>query len=456
MIEPVTGQLLPSTADADRARVIAALHRLMTTGEPRHTNHDDGQWLQAEVDAAFARGDAEIERLALRAAVPLLARVTAPVSSIRELPALSIEMWPVLKVPRPATYTAAIDASVDGGELVTIDTLTNGRGASIGRFLPAAASLPGLHHLRLRATLTFASGSGLAVETRDLPELVYALYDPASTKVADAALLVESAAAASAQRLDGALPPIRFDQWLRTLVLQYGGEFKPSSEWRTAYCDERLLEPGIHARTRNICVVAEFFFLDRYSGVEQIWIRTGRVELAETEVRWLAEAPAFEGLMLRGVESGTLASLTDILRNPPDDWPLGDVSVAPEDITVAVRANSVHVEAALRNTGSADLRNVLVMVSMTTDGQKDTRRQLLVNVPQGGSTTVATDLPLLDRYGVVMVHAMQFSEHVIQGMSPFDPTPDDVVAFRIVNPRQAPRGYAEWLKSQCGPICRGF
>ena len=51
-------------SESTRGRVIAALNKLMITGEPRHTSHDEGQWLQTEVSAAVARGDAEITRLA--------------------------------------------------------------------------------------------------------------------------------------------------------------------------------------------------------------------------------------------------------------------------------------------------------------------------------------------------------------------------------------------------------
>jgi hypothetical protein len=51
--KPLKTQSAP--APADRAKVVAALERLIVTGEPRHTDHDEGQWLQREVDAAFAR-----------------------------------------------------------------------------------------------------------------------------------------------------------------------------------------------------------------------------------------------------------------------------------------------------------------------------------------------------------------------------------------------------------------
>ena len=48
----------PRPSPSTRGRVITALDKLMITGEPRHTSHDEGQWLQTEVSAAVARGDA--------------------------------------------------------------------------------------------------------------------------------------------------------------------------------------------------------------------------------------------------------------------------------------------------------------------------------------------------------------------------------------------------------------
>jgi hypothetical protein len=444
-----------STPETDRTRVIAALQRLMTTGEPRHIEHDEGQWLQNAVNAAFARHDAEIERLAQRAAMPLLARVTSPVSSTRDLPSLSIEMWTVLKVPKPHTYTAAIAVSVDGGDLVSIGTFSKGQGGTLRTMLPAIASAAGLHHLRLRAVLTFANGSGLAPETRDLPEIVYALYDERVNKPGDARFFIESVASVSAQRLDGALPPVRFDAWLRQVVLQHGGEgVETPAEWRTAYCDERLLEAGIHPRTRDLCVVADIYVRDGLAGVGHVWIRTGRVELTDTDVRWLAETPSFEGLMLRGVEIETLSALPDILETPADRWPVGDAAVAPEDMTLTVRGNSVHVEAVVRNTGTAKLHNVMVMVSITADGTRDVRRNFVVDVPRNGATTVTANLPLLDRYGAVVVHAMEMGEHALPHFFVVTLTQEDSLAFRIINPAQAPKGYAQWLRAQCGPVCR--
>src|SRR6266545_3013942 len=111
---PAAGQV--SDQDSNRSAVIAALETLMATGEPRHTDHDEGQRLQLAVDAALSRGDAEIERLAVRAATPLIASVTRPVNAIHDLPSIEFSANNVLRVRRPVAYSARMFASIDGGD----------------------------------------------------------------------------------------------------------------------------------------------------------------------------------------------------------------------------------------------------------------------------------------------------------------------------------------------------
>ena len=64
---PAVAQEAPTDS---RAALIAALERLMMTGEPHQTSLDDGQLLQLSIDDAIRNGDAEVERLAVRAAAP--------------------------------------------------------------------------------------------------------------------------------------------------------------------------------------------------------------------------------------------------------------------------------------------------------------------------------------------------------------------------------------------------
>lgn len=96
----------------DRRALIAALESLIATGEPRHTTHDEGERLQLAVDEAIARGDHEIEQLAIRAAAPLTAYISRPVNSTLDLPSVVFSASNVLRVRRSVPYTAQVHASV--------------------------------------------------------------------------------------------------------------------------------------------------------------------------------------------------------------------------------------------------------------------------------------------------------------------------------------------------------
>lgn len=164
----------------------------------------------------------------------------------------------------------------------------------------------------------------------------------------------------------------------------------------------------------------------------------------------------FEGIRLRGREYESLAALPGLLSTPPEDWPSGDVSVAPEEMTISVSRGTVHVKAVVRNNGSQPLPGVALVVGIGTGRERGINRQLVVDLLAFASKTIDVELPLLDRYGTVFLQALQIGgEHgPFESWSP-DPTPEDGVAFRIVNPRQAPPGYVEWVRKQCVP-CRGF
>jgi hypothetical protein len=150
----------------------------MLTGEPRHTDHDDGQLLQRAVDDAFRRNDVEIIRLAQRAASPIVPRIGLLISTVDDLPRLDIGTPDVLKLTRPVSSNVDIFASVNGGDSVRIAGLFR---APIDRVLPPAATKPGLH-IRLRAHITYiAEDTVPPQETRDLPDVVYAIYDPAES-----------------------------------------------------------------------------------------------------------------------------------------------------------------------------------------------------------------------------------------------------------------------------------
>ena len=443
----------PST----RERVLAALETLMTTGEPRHTSHDEGQWLQAEVSAAIARGDAEITRLAQHAAIPLIAVARTPVSPLGSNPPVGIEMPPVLTLPMAVAYRAHLFASVNGGELVAVGTVsTDRRESALDWSLLESAKKAGLHHIRLRAQIIY-DGSTLPAETRDLQEVVYAIYDPNADVKLDARYYEMSAKNVSARRLDAALPDIPFATWLHDLATQYSDK-KDEQQWRTTYCDEFSVEAGLPPRRRDLCTVA---YLHLTGGWAEIWLRVGRIELTDSDVRWLVEGPAVEGIRLRYSNSSEvsagLSALPGLLTAAPASWPSPDLSVAPEDIAVTRTATTVHIAAVIRNSGNATSRGAQVIISVATSAtDRGITRSLVVDVPRAGTKEIEVSVPFSAPYGAVLAQVLQISEHTPHDTWTADPTPDDEVAVRIISPEHAPSGFVASLLQQCGPICRGF
>ncbi len=445
-------------SESTRGRVIAALNKLMITGEPRHTSHDEGQWLQTEVSAAVARGDAEITRLAQRAATPLIAGVRTPVSVLGFAPPLTIEMPAVLTLPTPVAYRADLFASVDGGELVPAGTVSSvKRNGSLDWSLLQPAKKAGLHHIRLRARIIYER-STLSPETRDLPEIVYAIYDPEVEARFDARFYITSAKSVSARRLDATLPDVPFATWLDDVVAPFNARKALEEPWRIAYCDELSVETGLPPRRRDLCTVAYFRLT---GGWGEVWLRTGRIELTNSEVRWLAEGPTVEAIRLRDTDcrevSEGLSALPGLLAAGPSSWPSANLSVAPEDITVTRTATSVHIAAVIRNSGTANSRGAEVMIgAVTSAADRGITRSFVVDVPRGGTTEIELLVPFSASYGAVVAQVMQISEHTPHDSWSPDPTPDDAVAFRIISPHRAPKGFAASLVEQCGPICRGF
>ena len=440
-----------------RGRVIAALETLMTTGEPRHTSHDEGQWLQTEVSAAIASGDAEITQLAQRAAIPLIAVARTPVSPLGSNPPVTIEMPPVLTLPTPVAYRAHLFASVDGDELVPVGTVsTDRRESALDWSLLESAKKAGLHHVRLRARIIYEL-STLAAETRDLPELVYAIYDPKADSRFDVRYYEAAAKSVSVRRLDATLPDVPFATWLHDLATQYSDK-KDEQQWRTTYCDEFSVEAGLPPRRRDLCTVA---YLHLTGGWAEIWLRMGRIELTDSDVRWLAEGPAVEGIRLRHSNSSEvsdgLSALPGLLAAPPASWPSPDLSVAPEDIAVTRTATTVHIAAIIRNSGNANSRGALVMIGAATSAtDRGITRSFVVDVPRGGTKEIEVSVPFSAPYGAVLAQVLQISEHTPHDTWTPDPTPDDEVAVRIISPEHAPKGFVASLLQQCGPICRGF
>ena len=443
----------------DRARVIAALERLIATGEPRHNSHDDGQWLQEEVDRAFAQNDAELLRLAKRAAQPLVVSLSSVISSTRSLPWLSVQTLPVLAVRGGGQYRADLVVSVDGGEAVRLAMPPAGsNGGIIDELLPRQASIPGRHTLRFTAQLTFADQT-LGVETRELPEVVYGIYQADSVDAASVRSFIDAARNANVRELDSSLPDAPFGAWLEAVAKSApNADFEPAHDyvWEVRYCDERLGEERAYSAVGDLCAVALFAVADGHNGIGQIWIRTGRIERVEGNIRWSAAAPSVEAIQLRTTDLGRLSELAPMLALPASSWPAPDISVLPEEILLRREGDVVHAQAIVRNSGPAAAHDVQIHLTASKDGVKRSSRTFIRAVPAKGFIEVTADLETREPYGEVMLHALQISEHVRRERWTPDPTPDDEAAFRVFGTDLAPRGYALKLRDMCGYGCRGF
>jgi hypothetical protein len=445
---------------SERARAMAALERLIATGEPRHSSHDEGEWLQQEVERAFALNDAELLRLAKRAANPVVVSLSPVISPTTSLPWLSVRPVPVLGVRNGGKYQADVMVSVDGGEPVRLGTPSHPAfdGGFLDEMLPPQASAPGRHTLRLTARLTFDDRT-LGVETRELPEVAYGIYQPESTQDASVRSFIDAARKASARDLDPSLPEVAFAAWLKAVAKAApNADFQPERDytWQVSYCDERLGEERPYSAVGDLCTVAQLEVADGQNGTGRIWIRTGRIERVEGNLRWSAVAPSVEGIELRTTDVARLSELPSILALPASAWPAPDISVHPEDIRLTREGEVLHVQAIVRNGGAAAAYDVQIHLTSSKDAVKRSSRTFVRTIPANSFVEVTADLENREPYGEVMLHALQVSEHARQERWSPDPTPDDEAVFRTFGTDQAPPGYVLKLRGMCGNGCRGY
>jgi hypothetical protein len=414
----------------DRHGLAAALESMIATGQPRHTTHDQGEWLQLAVDAAIARGDQEIERLAARAASPLTAWVTRPVSSTADLPGIEFNAQDALRVPRPVPYTARIAASVDNAAFVLLKaTVESGKSWSKRiDVLPGPATAPGFHVVRLRAQLRFGNGTAGWTEARTLPPVYYAIYAASGEPTAAIRALVYSPASTAVR------------------------EFDPQ------YCDERTGEAGITTAPTAVCSVVSFA-LGRDVG--QIWFRTAEIQETDQGMEWVPISPAhFEAVMLKdAAQQARLSSLPSLLDARPASRPVGDVAIVPNDIVLSPAAPIPGAFAAttvtVHNIGSGDLHKVLVNITFGVDpAKRGAARQFVVDIPAQQSVDLKLDVAFPNGYGFVMAHALQLTEHSPFGDGVYDPTPVNACALRVVNAHLASATYLETLLEEAGG-CNG-
>jgi hypothetical protein len=440
--------------DFDRRTVIAALDTLLVTGEPRHSDHGAGQWLQLAVDDAVARGDAEIERLAIRAASPLTASVSRPISSTRDLPSISFNAADVLRMTHAVPYTAQVYVSVDGGEFVPARAVRSGKseGGRVDILLGSAAAAAGFHVVQVKAELTFGtpdrSAASAWAESRTLVPVFYGLYDPVAEPSAPMRALVFGPASTPVRQLDPLLGDEPFASWLSAVLSSRRIAKDAPPNWASQYCDERTGEAGAKPSGRAICSLV--YFQSR-GEIGQIWFRTA--ELAETErgPEWEhLSPPRFEGLVIHGSahESRQLSMLPSLLDAGSQSRPVGDVAISPADITVSPAASQpgaiVDTRVTVRNAGDGDLHKTLVYITFATDlASRGTTREFVVDIPARQSITLTLQAGFPGGYGLVMAHALQLSEHSPHDSAVPDPTPENACAFRIVNRQLAPPKYVE-------------
>ncbi len=443
-----------------RARVIAALERLILTGEPRHNSHDDGQWLQEEVDRAFEQNDAELLRLAKRAAQPLVVSLSSVVSSTRSLPWLSVQALPVLAVRGGGKYQADIMVSVDGGEAVRLAMPpADSNAGPLDELLPRQASIPGRHTLRFTAQLTFADQT-LGVETREIPEVVYGIYQADSVEAASVRSFITCGAERQSSASSIPLSPRRHSahgcRRSRRRLRTRSSNRRTNTSGKSTTVTNGWREERAYSAVGDLCTVAHLGVADGHNGIGRIWIRTGRIERVEGNIRWTAAAPSVEAIQLRTTDVARLSELPSMLAVPASSWPAPDISVFPEDIRLTRERDVVHVEAIVRNGGTAAAHDVQIHLTSSRDAVKRSTRTFIRTIPANGFIEVTADLDTRDAYGEVMLHALQLSEHVrLQRWTP-DPTPEDGAAFRVFGADLAPPGYVVKLRDMCGYGCRGF
>jgi len=450
----------PSSSGDGRVALLRGLERLMVTGEPRDVAHDDGELLQQAVTDAIQHGDTEVERLAVRAASPIVVRTTRLLGTVQSPPALEIVATPILTLPNAIPYQGEIDASVDGERSIPVTEIKSGGRAEVRLDVPfpRVAGMPGFHRVALRARLTFSSRDARVTpwtETRELPSVSYAVYDESSTATNDARAFLFGHLRVSARHFDADLPDVPLARWLDRTLRPRVEKGEPTTHWMAQFCDERTSEAGSRPRAGAVCAVGYF----GPSGViVQLWFRTGRIDVTEEGLVWVPEEPTFQAISMHegGSDMGRLSNLPTLLNTSAESRARGDVSVTPADIIITGEGTGGSATITLRNQGSVTLRRVLVNIAVAQNpADRGFSRSFVVDVPANGSEDITLPVAFPAGYGVVVAMAMQISEHgTFPGWSSFDPTPEDAVAFRVFNAKGAPPGFVNTIREECG--CRGW
>jgi hypothetical protein len=314
----------------------------------------------------------------------------------------------------------------------------------------------------MRARLTFgSSGAEQWTEERDLEDVTYALYDPAANADGARAFL-DSARLASVRAVDPSLSDVAadvsVDSWIRQELARPHVATNHTIDWTVQYCADRTTEAGTDGRFGDLCAVAYF---QAAEDIQRAWFRTGRVTLNGTGAHWDRMPVTLEGINMShsGAEARSLSELAALLASDRAGWPTGDISIAPDDIVVTPLGadwRQVRISVTVRNAGHADLHGVQVLVGAAPDVSTWVpSRTFVVDVSARSAATLTLDASFPSGYGIAQALALQSGEHAPHDTFSIDPTPEDACAFRIVNAKQAPSGFAtEVVTSASG--CRGW
>ena len=423
-----------------RDEILRLLQQLLATGYPLDNEHDEGEWLQAAVTYAIYVRDREIEDLAIRAAVPLRARINRPVSSIEGPACLQVLSYKVLKLPHQVSYVANLQASLDDGAFIELGRhVPESECIALAR-LGTGALRPGTHVVRLRAHLLFGDPQQpLRLEVRELEPVSYALYDPTVVSVADARRFIFSPLSFRASDLDSLLPREPFLKWLiDTLGTRW--EIADSRMWLSRYCAELTEEQ--HARHSGATCSAILF--GNGGSIGQIWFRTGYVEMSDSGATWTPlERPSLEALFLSdGRTASRLSALPVLLNQPVEQHPsVKTLSLPDIDITPALPkpGAAAKVVITLHNTGELPIQNVMLQV-IHLDGQAaGGGRRFVIDVPAFSSTSVSLDVTFRSGYGLMLAQPFIKDHGIVQDL--MGPPLESPCAVRVVNAAAAPRDY---------------
>ena len=224
---------------------------------------------------------------------------------------------------------------------------------------PGRHRSPGRHTLRFTAQLTFADQT-LGVETREIPEVVYGIYQADSVEAASVRSFINAAQNANVRELDPSLPEAPFGAWLQAIAKAApNADFEPAHEyaWEVHYCDERLGEERAYSAVGDLCTVAHLGVADGHDGIARIWDSHGTHRTGGGNIRWTAAAPSVEAIQLRRPTSRGCPSSGRCSRYPPRAGPHRHLGV-PRGHSTDARAGRRARGAIVRNGGTAAAHDV--------------------------------------------------------------------------------------------------